>query len=510
MTGATAPEGRWWLDPGLARLAFGSQFARPQEGLANSATHLAFLPPDALALDLSDPAQAELGDYRLQELAGQGGMGVVYRAWQKSLEREVAVKLLSAGPWASEEFIASFRREARNAASLQHPNIVAVYEMGEQDGLIYYAMQLVRGTSLAETLRERGTLPAREAADLLRTIAEAVDYAHRMGVLHLDLKPGNVLLDERGVALVTDFGLARRLGQAPSVENEQVSGTPSYMAPEQAQVRSQGLSVATDIWGMGAILYEALTGVPPFTGRDPREILQNVLHGTVRKLSRHARIPPDLEAICLRCLRKDPGDRYASARELADDLGRYLEYRSVRARPLNFLQRTGRWARREPRLATASAMVVAALVTGLLATTHQWSRAEVNAGIASERAASQFGLHIVAHAIQDEAYNRTRFAIICLPHTLDTPPPSGHDCTSLIVSVPNQPGAVHDLLVPLKKHGVSMTRFESRPARTGQWEYYFYIDIDGHPSQPHVTAALTELRSLCAYYKVLGTYPVSS
>ncbi|NUN62252.1 MAG: ACT domain-containing protein, partial [Burkholderiaceae bacterium] len=132
------------------------------------------------------------------------------------------------------------------------------------------------------------------------------------------------------------------------------------------------------------------------------------------------------------------------------------------------------------------------------------------AALASDRAATQFGLHIVAHAIQDEAYNRTRFAIICLPHTLDTPPPSGHDCTSLIVSVPNQPGAVHDLLVPLKKHGVSMTRFESRPARTGQWEYYFYIDIDGHPSQPHVTAALTELRSLCAYYKVLGTYPVSS
>ena len=131
------------------------------------------------------------------------------------------------------------------------------------------------------------------------------------------------------------------------------------------------------------------------------------------------------------------------------------------------------------------------------------------AALASERAATQFGLHIVAHAIQDEAYNRTRFAVICLPHTLETPPPSAHDCTSLNVSVPNEPGAVHDLLVPLKKHGVSMTRFESRPARTGQWEYYFYIDIDGHPSQPHVAAALAELRSLSAFYKVLGTYPVT-
>ncbi|MBP6754454.1 MAG: ACT domain-containing protein, partial [Alicycliphilus sp.] len=131
------------------------------------------------------------------------------------------------------------------------------------------------------------------------------------------------------------------------------------------------------------------------------------------------------------------------------------------------------------------------------------------AALASERAATQFGLHIVSHAIQDEAYNRTRFAVICLPHTLATPPPSAHDCTSLIVSVPNEPGAVHDLLMPLKRHAVSMTRFESRPARTGQWEYYFYIDIDGHPSQPHVAAALAELRSLCAFYKVLGTYPVA-
>jgi len=131
------------------------------------------------------------------------------------------------------------------------------------------------------------------------------------------------------------------------------------------------------------------------------------------------------------------------------------------------------------------------------------------AALASERAAAQFGLHIVSHAVQDEAYNRTRFAVICLPQTLAMPPASGRDCTSLVVSVPNRPGAVHDLLVPLKQHGVSMTRFESRPAKSGQWEYYFYIDIAGHPSQPHVAAALAELQSLCAYYKVLGAYPVT-
>ena len=130
------------------------------------------------------------------------------------------------------------------------------------------------------------------------------------------------------------------------------------------------------------------------------------------------------------------------------------------------------------------------------------------AGIASERAGAEFGLHVVSHAIQDDAFNRTRFVVVCLPHTLPAPPPSGNDCISLIVSVPNRPGAVHDLLVPLKNHGVSMTRFESRPARSGQWEYYFYIDIQGHPSQPHVAAALKELQSLCAFYKVLGNYPI--
>ena len=132
------------------------------------------------------------------------------------------------------------------------------------------------------------------------------------------------------------------------------------------------------------------------------------------------------------------------------------------------------------------------------------------AGLASDRAASQFGLHIAAHAVQDDAHNRTRFAVICLPQTLATPPATGHDCTSLVVSVPNQPGALHDLLIPLKTHGVSMTRFESRPARTGQWEYYFYIDIQGHPSQPHIASALKELQALCAFYKVLGTYPISN
>ncbi len=378
-----APGGNWWLDPGLARLAFGSQPGRRDTGA--STMHLAFLPVDALELDLTDPAQRDFGDYELRERVGQGGMGVVYRAWQQSLEREVAIKLLSAGPWASDEFVAGFRREARNAASLQHPNIVAVHEMGEQDGLVYYAMQLVRGSSLAAVVEARGRLPAREAAALIRTVAEAVDYAHRLGVLHLDLKPANILIDEQGTALVTDFGLARRLGQAPSLENEQISGTPSYMAPEQAQVRSTRLSAATDIWGIGAILYECLTGAPPFSGASPQDTLERVLTGTVRRPTRDADVPPDLEAICLRCLARPQEARYATARDLADDLGRFLEHRAVQARPLGLLQQTGRWVRREPALATAIGAATLALVIGLASTAQQWMRAETNAFTASTR-----------------------------------------------------------------------------------------------------------------------------
>ena len=377
---ATSPGGLpdgWWLDPGLARLAFGTQHDRPHN--SRSTMHLAFLPVEALELDLRDPSQRELGDYELREQIGQGGMGVVYRAWQKSLEREVAIKLLSAGPWASDDFIAGFRREARNAASLQHPNIVAVHEMAEQDGLVYYAMQLVRGQSLAEQVASRGRLPPREAAALIRTIAEAVDYAHRLGVLHLDLKPGNILIDAQGTALVTDFGLARRLGQAPSVENEQVSGTPSYMAPEQGQVHTIPLSPATDIWGLGAMLYECLSGHPPFTGTSPQETLTRMLHGVVRRPSRHGAVPRDLEAICLRCLARNPGERYPDARALADDLGRFLDHRMVLARPLSPMQRTARWIRRKPALAATSGLALASLLVGLVATTHQWRRAEHNA-----------------------------------------------------------------------------------------------------------------------------------
>lgn len=387
---ANAAPSRWWLNPALAQLAFGSSVRANKSASVSMASAMfnALQGTDASALDLDDPAQRAFGDYELLEQIGQGGMGLVFRARQHRLDREVAIKLLSAGAWAPEPLVDSLRREAQHAAQLQHANIVTVFEMGEHEGLIFYAMQLVRGRSLSQQLDADGPLPARDAARLLRTIAEAVDYAHRLGVLHLDLKPGNILIDDTpgksaGAPLVTDFGLARRIEQA--LERDNISGTPSYMAPEQARTDGPALTPATDVWALGAVLYETLTGHPPFDGVDAADTVRLLLDANLRKPSRYLPLPADLEAICLHCLEKDPARRYPDARALADDLGRFLEGRAVSVRPLNAAQRMWRWARREPRVAAGLGFAALSLVAGVIATSVQWSRAEANASTASQR-----------------------------------------------------------------------------------------------------------------------------
>lgn len=372
----------------LAELAFGG-FARNASGNESGRAHLALHPIDAIELDLSDPAQRKFGDYELLEQIGEGGMGVVYRARQQSLDREVAIKLLAAGPWASREFIERFKREAQHAARMAHPNIVTVYEVGTIEQLHFFSMRLVRGTSLAARLRRQGPFDAREAACLMRTVAEAVAYAHSLDVLHLDLKPGNVLLDETGVPYVADFGLARRLNRMLAVENTEVAGTPSYMAPEQTRMHEGHLSAATDIWSLGAICYEMVTGHPPFRADNPQETLKLVQKGQVRRLRRsQPKLPLDFESIILKCLAREPGARYASARALADDLGRFIDHREVRARPLNAIERLPNWARREPKLAASVAVALCALLAGLGATTQQWRRANMNAQRADLNAAT--------------------------------------------------------------------------------------------------------------------------
>ena len=409
----TTPSGQ---TQALAAFAFGSQTR-----VADTSRPLAWLSPEELDIDLSDPVQRRFGDYELLEKIGQGGMGVVYRARQHGLERDVALKLLAAGPWASNEFVERFRREARSAARMQHPNIVEIYEFGHRDGLNFFSMRLIDGRSLAQQLAASGPLQARDAAVLLRTLAEAMDYAHRLGVLHLDLKPANVLLSASGAPLIADFGLARRIDAGHEGGNGEISGTPSYMAPEQALLESHPLSASTDIYGLGAVLYECLTGRAPFFGSDSQAVLARVVAeapATPRAI--RPEVPADLEAICLKCLEKDPAQRYASARAMADDLGRFIEGRPVSVRPLGAMQRAHRWLRREPRLAAALGIAMFALLSGAAATTWQWRQAvaqrnaaeqsERRAGAERDRAkiAGEIGAYLFAHA--DEAEDSEKLA----------------------------------------------------------------------------------------------------
>jgi hypothetical protein len=291
-------------------------------------------------------------------------MGVVYRARQKSLNRTVALKLILAGHLASDQDVARFRLEAEAAAQLEHPHIVPIYEIGVHEGQHFFSMKLLGGGSLAEAIGRLRHQP-RETARLLAKVARAVHHAHQHGLLHRDLKPANVLLDERGEPVVTDFGLARRVDHnAGMTQSGAVVGTPSYMSPEQA-MGSKRLTTATDVYALGAILYECLTGRPPFREPTPLETVLAVLEREPeppRAVERS--VPRDLEQICLKCLARGPERRYPTAAELADDLERWLEGRPVAARPLPLWGRAWRAARRRP-VVTAAGVTAVLYVVGL-------------------------------------------------------------------------------------------------------------------------------------------------
>src|SRR5262249_43270967 len=256
----------------------------------------------------------ELGDYELLEEVGRGGQGVVFRARQKSLNRIVALKVISLGQWASKAHVKRFRREAEAAASLDHPNIVPIHEVGERDGSCYFSMKFVQGGQLDEKIR-RTPMSARQAAELITKVARTVHYAHEHGILHRDIKPGNILLDAKGEPHLTDFGLARLVESESTVTRTlEVMGTPSYMAPEQAAGNNAAVSKATDIYGLGAVFYELLTGHPPFTGKTTFETIRMVLDTEARPpRSLKGKVDRDLSTICLKCLEKDSQRRYSSA-----------------------------------------------------------------------------------------------------------------------------------------------------------------------------------------------------
>src|SRR6266568_4777813 len=302
----------------------------------------------------------DFGDYELLEEIGHGGQGVVYRARQKSLNRIVALKVIGLAHWATEAHVKRFRMEAEAAAHLDDPRIVPIYEIGERDGACYFSMKFIEGGQLDKVIGSE-LMPGRKAAELMAKLARTLDYAHQHGVLHRDVKPGNILLDAKGEPHLTDFGLARLVETESTVTRTlEVLGTPSYMAPEQAAGNNAAIGSVTDVYGLGAVFYQLLTGQPPFAGGTTYETIRLLLN-TEPRLPRllNPKIDRDLSTICLKCLEKDPKRRYSSALALAEDLERWLKHEPIQARHTGVFARGGKWVRRNPTSALLAGSLVA-------------------------------------------------------------------------------------------------------------------------------------------------------
>ncbi len=317
-----------------------------------------------------------IGDYETLSVLGQGGMGVVYWARQLTLNRLVALKMIRNAEFASEDQVRRFQNEAEAVATLDHPGIVPIYEVGTFEDQRYFTMKLVEGQGLDKKLAELSTDP-RTAARVVAEVADAVNHAHQRGILHRDLKPANILLDGQGHAHVTDFGLAKRIEEdAGLTVSGAIMGTPSYMAPEQAAGQSSLVTTASDVYGLGAILYATLTGRAPFVGDSVMNTLDQVRNNPPLSPTRlKATLPRDLEVICLKCLEKAPRHRYASAQALSDDLNRWLRGEPIAARPVGPIVRLRMWGRRKPALAGLSVALVLASIAGLIGVTWQWREA---------------------------------------------------------------------------------------------------------------------------------------
>jgi WD40 repeat protein/serine/threonine protein kinase len=328
----------------------------------------------------------EFGAYTLMEEIARGGMGIVYRARQQAINRTVALKVLASGQFAAPDFVERFRIETDAAASLDHPSIVPVYEAGECEGQPFFSMKLIEGVSLAQRLASlEFPMPQREAAELLAKLARAVHYAHQRGILHRDIKPGNVLLDAQGEPYLTDFGLAKLVENSSTLTRTMAMlGTPSYMSPEQARGESKEMTTAVDVYGLGAILYELLAGQPPFAGGTTMETVRQVIDKEPRRpFLLRTGLDRDLETICLKCLRKDPGRRYGSAEALAADLARWQSGEPILARPTPPLERATKWIRRHRALSFAIAAIVGLLVSGVTVSVRQAIRATTAESLAN-------------------------------------------------------------------------------------------------------------------------------
>jgi serine/threonine-protein kinase len=330
------------------------------------------------------PILMDFGDYELLEQIGRGGQGVVFRARQKSLNRTVALKVISLGQWASKAHLKRFRLEAEAAARLEHPGIVPIHEVGERDGQCYFSMKFIEGGQLDEVVKQT-PMSIRPAVELITKVARTVHYTHEHGILHRDIKPGNILLDAKGEPHLTDFGLARLVESESTVTRTlEVLGTPSYMAPEQAVGNNAAVCSVTDVYGLGAVLYQLLTGHPPFAGGTTYETIK-LLEDTEPRPPRslNPKIDRDLSTICLKCLEKDPKRRYSSALALAEDLERWLKHEPIVARHTGVFARGRKWVRRSPTSALlAASLVVLAAAAGWIGWKSEFMARPLARGIA--------------------------------------------------------------------------------------------------------------------------------
>jgi WD40 repeat protein/tRNA A-37 threonylcarbamoyl transferase component Bud32 len=336
------------------------------------------LPSQSPLLSNEGGVPKRIGAYEVLDVLGRGGMGVVYKARQAGLNRLAALKMILAAEHASDEERLRFEIEAQAVAKLQHPNIVQIYEVSEEEGRPYFSLEFVDGGTLSGRL-DNNPLPARQAADLIEPLARAIHYAHENGILHRDLKPGNILLTMQGTPKITDFGLAKRMGDDSSHQTGtgSILGTPAYMAPEQAEGKIRELGPGVDIYALGSVLYHALTGRPPFVGETVLDTLQQVKNDDpVPPRRLQPKVPRDLEIICLKCLQKEPHKRYHTAADLADDLKRFLDNEPIKARAVSPLGRAIKWARRRPQIAALLALLFVVVVGGFFGMLALWLRAE--------------------------------------------------------------------------------------------------------------------------------------
>ena len=401
-----------------------------------------------VALDWRPSAQSrQLGKYELLEPVGVGSFCTVYKARDHELDRTVAIKVPRASHLAEDD-LQRFQREARSVAQLRHPSIVSVYEIGQWDKTPFLVSEFVQGATLADRLSVRRPAP-REAAELVATVADALHYAHEMGVVHRDVKPANIMLDEQGTPRLMDFGLARRdAGDVTMTMDGQVLGTPAYMSPEQARGESRKVDGRSDVYALGVILYQLLTGELPFRGTT-QMLLHQVLHDEPRRpRSLSHLVPNDLETICLKAMAKEAGRRYATAREFADDLRRFMQGEPIYARPVNGVERAWLWCRRKPALAALTAVVGILLIAIAAGGTAVVSILFMAIATGGTVAAFQFRRQAQKeHLLRDEADENLYYHRIALAHR------------DLTANLPN-PGRADSLL-------------EACPVRHRNWEWYY-------------------------------------